>query len=102
MLSLRLYLETDAGLIAGLNLYSYQREAFDQSSETIALLPATHGALAATAAQVKHKADNLTTALKTSREIGVAMGILMNSSKVTRDQAFDGSAARTGDSCQAA
>jgi AmiR/NasT family two-component response regulator len=27
--------------------------------------------------------------LKTSREIGIAMGILMNASKLTRDQAFD-------------
>jgi hypothetical protein len=89
MLSLRLYLETDQGLIAGLNMYSHTLDAFDESSETIALLMATHGALAAGQEQAQHKAQNLLIALQNSREIGVAMGIIMANQKVTRDQAFD-------------
>jgi hypothetical protein len=89
MLSIRLYTESDLGLIAGLNMYSDQSGAFDAASETIGVLLATHGALAVGRASAQDKADNLLIALKNSREIGIAMGILMAHSKVTRDQAFD-------------
>jgi hypothetical protein len=89
MLSLRLFVETDGGSIAGLNMYSHSGDAFDDSSEAIAVLLATHGALAVGKAAAQTKAANLLVALKNSREIGVAMGILMNRHHVTRDQAFD-------------
>jgi GAF domain-containing protein len=89
MLSIRLYLEADDDVIAGLNMYSHQPAAFDAASETVALLLATHGALAVARAEARRKADNLTIALKSSREIGIAMGVLMNAAKVTREQAFD-------------
>jgi hypothetical protein len=89
MLSLRLYLETDSGTIAGLNMYSHHPDAFDESSEAIAVLLATHGALAVGKAAAQAKAANLLVALKNSREIGVAMGILMAYHHLTRDQAFD-------------
>jgi ANTAR domain len=89
MLSLRLYTESDSGSIAGLNMYSHAADAFDDSSEAIAVLLATHGALAVGKAAAQAKAANLLIALKSSREIGVAMGILMNRHHVTRDQAFD-------------
>jgi ANTAR domain-containing protein/GAF domain-containing protein len=89
MLSLRLYVETDGGAIAGLNMYSHSPDAFDDSSEAIAVLLATHGALAVGKAAAQVKAANLLIALKNSREIGVAMGILMSQHHVTRDQAFD-------------
>jgi ANTAR domain len=89
MLSLRLYSETDGGSIAALNMYSRAAHAFDESSEAIAVLLATHGALAVGKAAAQAKAANLLVALKSGREIGVAMGILMNRHHVTRDQAFD-------------
>jgi hypothetical protein len=89
MLSLRLYTETDDGSICGLNMYSHSPNAFDDSSEAIAVLLATHGALAVGKATAQAKAANLLTALKNSREIGVAMGILMARHHVTREQAFD-------------
>jgi GAF domain-containing protein len=89
MLSLRMFVETDGGLIAGLNMYSHRPHAFDESSETIALLLATHGSLATAKAQAQQTAQDLVIALKNSREIGVAMGIVMAYQKVTRDQAFD-------------
>jgi GAF domain-containing protein len=89
MLSFRLYQESHRDLIAGLNMYSHQPNAFDAISETIGLLLATHGAAAAARAHAEQRARNLEIALKTSREIGIAMGILMNASKLTRDQAFD-------------
>jgi GAF domain-containing protein len=89
MLAMRLYFETDQGLIAGLNLYSREPDSFDESSETFATLLATHGSLAVANASASEKARNLVKALDNSREIGVAMGIVMAQHKVTREQAFD-------------
>lgn len=89
MLSIRLFTEPDANLIAGLNMYSRQADAFDQTSEAMANLLATHGALAAAKAAAQTKSRNLLIALKSSREIGIAMGIIMAYEKVTQDQAFD-------------
>jgi len=88
MLSMRLFVESDADLIAGLNMYSHQPHAFDENSEAFAHLLATHGALAVGKASAENKTRNLKRALETSRDIGIAMGIVMNSHKVTRDQAF--------------
>lgn len=88
MLSFRFYLEA-GGRIAGLNLYSTQPNAFDEDSETIGMLLATHGALAVSAALANEKAANLTKALESNREIGVAVGILMKTYDVTREGAFD-------------
>lgn len=89
MLSFRLFFETDDGLIAGLNLYSHQPKAFDETSETMGVLLATHGALALANASARQKNSNLENALKTSRDIGIAIGVLMALHKVTRDQAFN-------------
>ncbi|MCW2525516.1 MAG: hypothetical protein JWM76_376 [Pseudonocardiales bacterium] len=88
MLSFRLPLADDAGMIAGLNLYSTQAEAFDEVSETIGMLLATHGALAIAGALARNKAMNLHRALESNREIGAAMGILMTKYKLTREEAF--------------
>jgi hypothetical protein len=89
ILSFRLYLEDTTGLRAGLNLYSSRTAAFDDNARMIGLLLATHGALAVHAAVKTEKADNLEIALHSSREIGIAMGVLMNRHKLTREQAFD-------------
>jgi hypothetical protein len=88
MLSFRLFLEDD-DLIAGLNLYATAREAFDDDAQIIGTLLATHGALAVSAAAARELAAHLQRALTTNREIGVAMGVLMNQHKITRTQAFD-------------
>ena len=45
--------------------------------------------LAHQAAVLRDKVDNLEIALEHSRDIGIAMGIVMASEKVTRDRAFD-------------
>jgi GAF domain-containing protein len=88
MLSIRIYLEDD-DLLAGLNLYSTARDAFDETDESTATLLATHGGLAFTAARRQDKIQNLERALVTSRRIGVAIGILMARHMVTEEQAFD-------------
>jgi hypothetical protein len=89
MLSLRLYIESDREVIAGLNMYSHQPAAFDENSEAIAQLLATHGSVAVGKAAAQAKSRNLLQALKTSRQIGIAMGIIMANEKVTEEEAFD-------------
>jgi hypothetical protein len=88
MLSFRLLFDDD-DLVAGLNLYSTRAEAFDDGSLTVGTLLATHGALAISAAAARQRAGELQQALARSRDIGVAMGVLMARLKVSRRQAFD-------------
>jgi ANTAR domain/GAF domain len=87
MMSLRLYLEDDER-IAGLNLYSTKPDAFDDAAQVIATVVATHTALALVAASAKQRAANLERALTSNRLIGIAIGVLMATHKVTRDDAF--------------
>jgi ANTAR domain-containing protein/GAF domain-containing protein len=89
MLSYRLYLENDPDVVAALNLYSTQRAAFDDAAESTGIVLATAGALAVAGAMAREKASNLEIALVNSREIGIAIGVLMNQHKLTREQAFD-------------
>lgn len=88
MLSVGVFLEDDE-IVVGLNMYSTAADAFDDHAEMIGTLLATHGALAVASAAAHERAENLEVALKTSREIGVAMGVLMTQHKFTREQAFD-------------
>jgi hypothetical protein len=53
MLSFRLFLE-DSDVVAGLNMYSLQPDAFDETARTVGLLLATHGALAVAAIASQH------------------------------------------------
>jgi GAF domain-containing protein len=87
-LSIRLTLD-QAQAMAGLNLYSRQRDAFDDRARHLAMLLATHAGIIVSRMIALEKAGNLEVALSTSRDIGVAMGILMNRYKITRDEAFD-------------
>jgi hypothetical protein len=89
MFSLRLFVEQDLDVVAGLNLYAIHVDAFQDLDTTIALLLATHGALAVGKATAVKRGDNLERALRSSRDIGIAMGVLMERHKITRDQAFD-------------
>lgn len=74
--------------VDGLNIYSDELAAFDERSELVGLMLATHGALAVALAVNQERVENLQTALLSNREIGVAMGVLMARHRVTRDQAF--------------
>lgn len=58
MLSFRLFFETGDGMIAGPNMYSHHPKAFDETSETIGVLLATHGALALANASARQKNSN--------------------------------------------
>lgn len=78
-----------AGLIGGLNIYSDQLDAFDDTAAAVGLLLATHGAIAASAVAHRTHAEQLERALASNRKIGMAIGILMATDKVTDEQAFD-------------
>ena len=89
MLSIRLFLETDAKLLVGLNMYSTEPDAFDEDAETIGILLATHGTLAVAGVAAREQVNNLNIALESRTEIGIAMGILMAQHQITRQDAFN-------------
>lgn len=89
VLSQRLRLQDQSGVVAGLNIYSDRPEAFDRAAVGVALILATHGGLVLSTHLASHRAEHLSRALQSNREIGVAMGILMNQHRFTRQEAFD-------------
>ncbi len=88
MLSYRMNLES-TGVIAGMNLYADEVDAFNERDLAEGLLLTTHAAQAVTAAHLREHANNLERALSSNRDIGTAVGVLMGQHKLTRDQAFD-------------
>ena len=83
MLSVQLFVEGDD--LGALNLVHQDKHAFDDESEQIALLFASHAAVAMSAAQ-QH--EGLKRAVGTRQLIGQAQGILMERLKLTDDRAF--------------
>jgi hypothetical protein len=70
-------------------LYLHAARPLDPAARRIAELLAAELSIAARAAQHSTRAANLERALQTSRDIGVAMGIIMARRACTRDAAFD-------------
>jgi ANTAR domain/GAF domain len=89
VLSQRLHLHEQVGVVAGLNIYSGAKDAFDRASVGVALVLATHGAVVLSEQLATNRSTNLMKALQSNREIGVAMGILMQQHRFTRQEAFD-------------
>jgi GAF domain-containing protein len=88
MVSHRLFLKV-GDPVASLNLYSTKPGAFgDLDLSELADL-ATHCAIALSSATAQDDNEHLRLALDTSRDIGAALGILMATTLVTKDQAFD-------------
>jgi GAF domain-containing protein len=83
MLAVQLYVKGED--LGALNIMSEQREAFSEESEQIALLFASHAAVAMAGAQ---EIAGLRTALDNRDLIGQAKGILMERFKITSDRAF--------------
>jgi GAF domain-containing protein len=88
VLSIRLGLDED-NVMTGLNLYSRQRDGFDEQACNVAMLLATHATAVVSRVRAREKTQNLEIALESSREIGTAIGVLMNTHKITSDDAFD-------------
>ncbi len=89
VLSQRLRLSGDAGVIAGLNIYSDAADAFDEHARAVGLVLATHGGLLMNTMRANDRVRNLRRALESNREIGVAIGVLMNQHLLSQSQAFD-------------
>ncbi len=89
VLSQRLRLSGDAGVIAGLNIYSHAADAFDGHARAIGLVLATHGGLLLNTMLANDRVRNLKLALESNREIGVAIGVLMHEHRLSQAQAFD-------------
>jgi hypothetical protein len=87
MLSFRLFLTEQNR--AALNLYATRPAAFTDQSVATGAVFAAYASMALLAAARHDKANHLTRALETNREIGVAMGILMANGRLTEHQAFD-------------
>ena len=79
----------EPGVLAALTRYSERRDAFDDRAAGMGLVLASHGSLLVTAALARGRATNLLRALESNREIGMAIGILMQQHRISRDAAFD-------------
>jgi hypothetical protein len=72
-----------------LNFYGTDRRAFGDLDRGIGAIFSTLASLALQHAITQQKATNLESALESSRQIGMAMGILMSSKLLTADLAFE-------------
>lgn len=89
VLAYRLTLQSDSPAIACLNAYSDTVGAVDEASVATGLVLATHASLLVSAVLDRERAHHLERALRSNREIGVAMGVLMQRHGLSREQAFD-------------
>jgi len=83
MLAFQLYVEGDN--LGALNLYSRRSGGFDDESEHVGLLFASHAAIAYSAAR---RQSQLVRAVGTREVIGQAQGILMERHQLSADDAF--------------
>jgi GAF domain-containing protein len=83
MMCFRLFVEGD--ILGALNLYSHVPGSFDDESEEIGLMFASHAAVALAGAE--HE-QNLRLGMGNRDVIGQAKGILMERYKISADQAF--------------
>jgi GAF domain-containing protein len=82
-------LPVDDDVIGALNVYSARPGAFDAQDEKIIALLGSAAVTAMRAVRHQEKADHLERALRTSRRIGVSLGIVMATSGVDLDAAWD-------------
>jgi transcriptional regulator with GAF, ATPase, and Fis domain len=86
---LALVLRLEEEVLGTLTLYGDRTDAFAEPTYTTATVYADHAAIALDREFANDKAMNLEIALQTSREIGIAIGILVERHKITPGQAFD-------------
>ncbi|GAB3438633.1 GAF and ANTAR domain-containing protein [Phycicoccus ginsengisoli] len=87
MLSHRLFARE--GSLGALNVYAARPDAFASGDLIVSEVFAAHAAIAVQAAEDQQRADNLEIALRSSRRIGTAIGILMASHRVDEQTAFE-------------
>lgn len=84
-----LHLLDGDGTRAGLNVYSDQVGAFGDGTQDMAVMLATYAALGVSMAVSRSHAEQLEAALRTNRQIGMAIGILMEAHDIDHDDAFN-------------
>lgn len=84
VLSFRLYVQGET--LGSLNLYSQQRDAFDDHDVAVGAVFATHAALAMNKVLLTR---NLEAKADSRDAIGIAKGMIMAHSQVTDEEAFD-------------
>ena len=87
MLSHRLFVRE--GSVGALNVYAARPDAFTPGDVLVSEVFAAHAAIAVQAAEDQQRADNLEIALRSSRRIGTAIGIVMASHRVDEQAAFE-------------
>ena len=87
VLAFRLFSEDDT--LGALNLYSRERDAFDDESVGVAGILSAHAALAFARARERAQISGLEQAVASNRAIGMAIGILMANARIGQDEAFD-------------
>lgn len=87
VLAYRLFTEGDT--LGALNLYSRERDAFDDEAEAIGTILAAQAALAFARAREREQISGLEQAVASNRSIGMAIGILMAIQRIGQDEAFD-------------
>jgi hypothetical protein len=87
VLAYRLFADGDT--FGALNLYSRERDAFDDDAVGVGSILAAHAALAFARAREREQISGLEQAVASNRAIGMAIGILMAIRRVGQDEAFD-------------
>lgn len=87
VLAYRLFTEDDT--FGALNLYSRERNAFDDDAVGVGHILTAHAALAFARARERAQISGLEQAVASNRAIGMAIGILMAIRYVGQDEAFD-------------
>jgi GAF domain-containing protein len=82
-------LRLDGALLGAITMYTAQPRSFSPGCIELAAVFADHASVAFARVSERLAAENLRAALKTNREIAMAIGILMNAHRLTKDQAFD-------------
>ncbi|MDR6864659.1 GAF and ANTAR domain-containing protein [Phycicoccus sp. 3266] len=82
-------LPLDDQVFGALNVYSTIPGTFTSEHETLIAILGTTAAHAVSAARHHEQVEHLERALHTSRHIGVALGILVNSRKTSLDEAWE-------------
>lgn len=87
ILAFRLFAESDSS--GALNLYSRERDAFDDDAVAVGSILTAHAALAFARARERDQISGLEQAVASNRAIGMAIGILMAIRRIGPDEAFD-------------
>lgn len=89
ILAFRLFIESESDLVAALNLYSNEHDAFDDSAELSGQLLAARAAAAVSQSRARDNHDALRQTWMSLSTVSAAIRVLTESYQITSDEAFD-------------